>query len=142
MKILILFFGVLLVGCTPLRQVRFESLQSSTQNHVAKLSEKNNRNVAEEFDARNLVQGNRIETIESEIMKINGITEVEVVIIENAAILSIDLDENVKNREISKLKKHIEEKVREIDLELKYISVTTTSNFVDKLNELGGYTSS
>lgn len=149
-----LFFTTLFTGCTPLREVRFDTIQNSSHARANAIIKKSNSQVYKndkaymveditsdviEFDheAQNIKE--RIRILEDIIEDMDGINEANVVIMETAAIVSINITDEITNKKLVKLKQEIEQEIKLIDSSIKQVSVTTSPEFVEKLNNIGKF---
>ena len=130
MKNLIVVLCILfLVSCSPVREVRFEPLYNSISGAADGIIEKNvDYNVNVEYVE------DRILKLEDSIISINGIKNASVIIIENAAIVSINLEEGIGNPSLPTIRRDIERRVKEIDKNIRYVSVTATPELIEKLH--------
>jgi len=137
MKIfIVLGFLLILTSCTPLRELRFDTIENSIKTRTQPLMDLGKNNHVEEFDEKTYNNNERVDFLESEIAKMYGVTDASVVILENAAIISVDFDEDIREQDIARLKKSIEHRVKEKDSDIKYVSVTSAPELMEKLKDL------
>ena len=134
---MILFVAILPSGCM-VREVRFDSLENSIQKRTADMIEKNVGGYVQDLDRRMQTKEERIVNIENNVASINGVTSASVVILENAAIVSINIDEQIETSMMTALRRNVERKVKEVDRSIKYVSVTATPEMIEKLHEIEG----
>lgn len=152
--LLTLFFTTLATGCSPLREVRFDTIQKSSQARANAIIKKSNLHVNKdnkaymveditsdviEFDQETQNYKERVEILEDIIGDMDGIHEASVVIMETSAIVSINILEEITNEELVKLKQDIEHEIKLIDSSIEHVSVTTAPEFVERINNMGMY---
>lgn len=141
----ILACGLLLTGCQPLREVRTYPLQNSIHLTPAgriapglqQLEHKLTAHV-DSFDYHQSHLQERITYLENELLNISGIDTINVVIIENAAIISVSLQDNVSKAGISYLRDTIAQQTKRLDDDIRYVTVTVSpelAGFLDELSE-------
>lgn len=135
-KLTLLVFGLfLMTGCSGVREVRFDSMQEVLKRqgtHPNKHLGNNLHEVVHQPDAKE----KRVMELEAEIEKMPTIETANVVIIENAAIISVNFKGDASGSSLSRLKKEVKQRVREVDKTLRYISVTASPEILDKLYEI------
>ena len=138
MKLFILLgFLLIFAGCTPLRELRFDTIENSLKIRTAPLVTNSSEiSHVEEFDNHLATNTTRIHFLEEEINKMYGVSDANVVILENAAIVSVDFNEDIREQDLARLKKSIEERVKNSDTSIKYVSVTSAPELMERLNEI------
>ena len=134
---------LLLAGCQPLREVRTESLQASVQQATAGRIAPGLQQIENQlhghvtvFDEQQSAMQRRITYIEDELLLISGVDTVNVVIIENAAIVSVGLADNVSKAGITYLRDAISQQTKRLDPDIRYVTVTVSPELAERLNEL------
>lgn len=141
-------------GCTPLREVRFDTIQNSSQARANAIMKKYNEQAYKgeenyvvdelsvevvEFDEQAEDRRERIGILENIINEIEGVEDVSIVLVENAAVVAISLMDETADDKLISIKKEIEQVVREIDSSIRYVSVTAAPELMERINKLGVY---
>lgn len=140
---LLLLITLLMTGCTPLREVRTDSLANNLKKQGEGVKRQLTTNLSEvttdmmRFDGYQDIKERRTQRIETELETMHMVDRANVVIIENAAIVSINFSEEVSNRNVGKMKKQIKERVKSLDKGLRYVSVSASPEILEKLFEAG-----
>ena len=139
----IVFAGILVMlgiasGCTPLREVRFDTLQNSVRQRTEDLMQRNVGDHVQDFDRMTGHKEDRIVTLEDGIRQVIGIKDASVIIIENAAIVSVNLTEGTGNTAMPNIRRDIERRVKELDKSIRYVSVTASPEMIERLHEITG----
>ena len=133
MKIIFVFvFAFLLVGCD-VKEVRFDSLQNSVKSHAQDIIISSSNNHVNEFDDALKNKEDRIVLLEDTINNLVGIKNSSIVIFENAAIVSINVEEGIGNQMLTQLRRDIEKSIKENDNAIRYVSVTSTPEMIESL---------
>jgi|GEM_PF-3529455 len=139
-------------GCSPLREVRFDTIQNSAQARSNEIMKRHYENYAKredsytaehlslevvEFDEETEFQRERIRVLENVISEIQGIEDVSIVLVENAAIVAISVIGEVGDTELKSIKNKIEQVIKETDISIRYVSVTAAPELIERINKLG-----
>lgn len=141
-KLPILLAMLMFTGCTSIREVRLESLEEATKRQgygakrhmTANLSEVYGDSV--KFEDYAEVREKRVELIERGLLQMGIVESANVVIIENSAVVSVNFTDAYKGRELTKLKRQIKNKVKEIDKSLRFVSVTASPEIIERLHDI------
>ncbi|MCL1935088.1 MAG: YhcN/YlaJ family sporulation lipoprotein [Defluviitaleaceae bacterium] len=137
-SIFLIVIPFIITGCvqntsTPLQNSVRPAANNIISNNIANTAE---NNYVEEFNDKMESIETRIENIENAITKMYGIKTANVLILENAAIVSISLDEGIGNPSVPTIRRDIEYKVRQIDPHIEHVSVSASAEIVEKLNDI------
>lgn len=139
-------------GCSPLREVRFDTIQNSSQARANEIMKRHYENYAKqednymvenlslevvEFDEDVEFQRERIRVLENIISEIEGIEDVSIVLVESVAVVAISVMGEVADNELIKIKNKIEQVIRETDVSIRYVSVTAAPELRERINKLG-----
>ena len=139
-------------GCTPLREVRFDTIQNSSQARANAMMKKYNESFYKEednhiveelelevveFDEQLEDNRQRIVVLENIIREIEEIEEVSIVLVESAAVVAISLSDGITDDELINIKKEIEQVVKEVDTSIRYVSITSAPELIERINKLG-----
>ncbi|MCL1924697.1 MAG: YhcN/YlaJ family sporulation lipoprotein [Defluviitaleaceae bacterium] len=122
--------GLFLTACSPLREVRFDALENSVAYAFPELESTNVIDKEADF----LTQ--RTQKLESLVLGIDGIEGANIVILENAALVSLDFNERLEKRDIKAKKKVVEHKIKQVDSSVKHVSVSVTDEIVQKIYDV------
>lgn len=134
--------GLLLLGtgCTSGRTVRLDSMQEVLRKQGGSV----NRNMANNLSQvshdvwgdNHAEKEDRVSRLERHLEEMRSVETASVVLIENAAIVSVNFKGDVKPSELTELKKEVKQNVRAFDKALRYVSVTASPEIMDKLYDI------
>ncbi len=117
---------LLLVGCN---FNKIENNISEVYNQNSKISYKSSED--------------RAKTIVEQVQKLKEVKKTSVVIMGSFVIVGLDLSEqseNINDYDLIKLKSKISKLVKEIDIQVKQVSITTAPDLVNKVNNIADFT--
>lgn len=138
----IIILGGVFTGCQPVRVVRTEPLQNSVHRATAgRLSPSlehwyTSENHVDQFSQKQTTRLERIVNLENHVTQITGVDTASVVIIENAAIVSISIENGIGKPGIAPLREEVSRQVKQIDPDIQYVSVTVSPELVQRYHEL------
>lgn len=78
----------------------------------------------------------REKNISNEILKINNIKNVSIAIIDDSALVGIEFINNLSDKEIKKLKRSIELNVKNLDKNIKHVTITVVPELISRINNV------
>ena len=129
----LLALTALSTGCMA-REVRFDSLENSLYQRAMPIIQQ--RDAVRNFDALNEQKDAHLAELEQDLSDIAGINEASVILMDNAAIVSINVDEGVGNHMLIGLRRQIEKTLKASDPSIKYVSVTSAPEMIERLHDI------
>ena len=131
----------LISGCGPVREVRLDSMQEVLRKQGGSVNKNIGANLHEVgkdlFHNSELSEKEqRVLYLEEAIKALGFVETANVVIIENAAIVSVNFKGDMDGELLPRLKKEVKARVRELDKTLRYVSVTASPEILDKLYDI------
>jgi len=121
---------LMLSACYPFHEVRFDALENSVASVFPEIEPTNTIDKEADFTTQ------RTQKLESLVGEIQGIENVKIVIIENAALVSLEFEEHLTKKDIKAKKKVIEYKIKQVDGGLRYVSVSAKEETIDRIYEI------
>lgn len=78
----------------------------------------------------------REKNISNEILKINNIKNVSIAIIDDSALVGIEFINDLSDKEIKKLKRSIELNVKNLDKNIKHVTITVVPELISRINNV------
>lgn len=146
-----LSFTTLVTGCSPLREVRFDTIQNSSQVRANAIVKKNSTRlyknnepyISEDLtsDVKGFEQATqnhikKLRELEEMVANIEGVESVNIAIIKNSAIVSINFEQQVNNKDTIKIKNYIRNKIKQANPSIQSVSITAAPEFVERVNKI------
>lgn len=144
-KIFITLSCVLLIGCEnevgKNMNLQNNAMISSEKSKTYKRTgdyknDENIINTSDEFDIQAENTEERAEKLSYAVSNLKGITKSTVYVTGNIAIIGIEVDGELTDRELIKFKKEVEHKARETDKNLERVAVTASLELVGRMNNI------
>ncbi len=74
--------------------------------------------------------------LENKIKKLKYIKDVSIVITNDFAVIGLELDENLNDKDIMAIKNQVKALTKSTDNKIKFVSITTTPVLIEKINQL------
>ena len=104
---------------------------------LKKQSLQNNINHVEEFYQKQEQKEDRITHLENEIINVKGVDTSNVVLMENAAIISITTQNGIEKSGFEAIRHNISNRVKQIYPDIKHVTVTIAPELVEKFAIFG-----